>query len=436
MTLGRPSPINCRLADVPQLKPEARSRRDGLESTEPVDGPLQRPTRRSLRLLASLAASLAARLEEITDRTVEAICEREEGYREGRLVSMEELRRTVHDSLAEYLGVLTRLPEEQEPARDQAWAVGRSRAELGVPLESVLRAYRLGGSVIWDELLKEARRRPERPTDDLMEAAELVWQMTDELSSAVGVAYRHSEAGLISRDRNRRESLLQGLLSGIASERDLVFAAETLGLPEHGPYLVAVAEPARDGEQMQRLMTAGGVRSAWLLQGGRQSGLLAAARGGTGLVQKCLGRMVPIRAGLSPEVSSLSDVGGAYRQAELALRSIPAHRHAVVTLDERLPAALLVVSPDLARRLAHRVLGKLLEIDRGERAALLRTLRLFLAGDGSVVQVAAQVPCHRNTVLNRLHRIRELTGVNPTTPAGVTDLTLALEAAELLSLLD
>ncbi len=405
-----------------------------MEVTEPVEGPLRRPTAQSLRLLAALATALSYRIEEITDRTVEAICEREEGYREGRLVPMEELRRSVRDSLAEYLGVLTRLPGGEEPSRDQAWAVGRSRAELGVPLESVLRAYRLGGSVIWDELLDEARRRPERPTDDLMEAAALVWQMTDELSAAVGVAYRHSEAGLISRDRNRRDGLLQGLLNGVATERDLVFAAETLGLPEVGPYLVAVVEPPPGGDQVTRQLAVFNIPSAWLTQGDRQIGLLSSTHGGSDLVQRCLSRVVPIRAGMSPEVGSLADVGGAYRQAELALRSIPAHHHAVVTLDERLSAALLVSSPDLARRLADRVLGRLLEIDRGERRTLLRTLRLFLAGDGSVVQVALQVPCHRNTVLNRLNRIHDLTGFDPTTPSGVTDLTMALEAAELLSL--
>lgn len=81
-----------------------------MEVTEPVEGPLRRPTSQSLRLLASLATALSNRIEEITDRTVEAICEREDGYREGRLVPMEELRRSVHDSLAEYLGVLTHLP--------------------------------------------------------------------------------------------------------------------------------------------------------------------------------------------------------------------------------------------------------------------------------------------------------------------------------------
>ncbi|MHB1575952.1 MAG: PucR family transcriptional regulator [Candidatus Dormibacteria bacterium] len=396
--------------------------------------PLHDPSRASVAVLAGLAKSLLLRLDGIAERTVQAILERDPGYRQERFLSLDELQRSVRDSLSEYLGALARLPQGGPPSKEQAWATGRSRAELGVPLESVLRAYRLGGSVIWEELLEEARGRPDRPTDDLMEAAYLVWQLTDELSAAVGTAYRHSEAGLVGRDQTRRQGILRGLLSGVLVEKELVFVAESLGLPERGPYQVVVVEPQES--TAAEFLGGLGIRSAWVVQEGRQCGLLALPTAGAEMVRAGLERMIPLRAGLSPEFADLSETGVAYRQAELAVRSIPAHQHAIASLDDRLPSALLVASPELARRLAITVLGRVLALPSQERHTLLRTLGFFLKGDGSPAAAARRVPCHRNTVLNRLNRIRELTGCDPAVPGGASRLGLALEAAELLSLLD
>jgi len=402
-----------------------------------VPGPAARrsPSGESMRVLASLARSLYQRLPQISERTVAAICEREEGYREERLIPLAELRRSVHDSLQEYLAALTRIPQEQAPSREQAWATGRSRAELGVPLESVLRAYRLGGGVIWDALLEEARSRPEPPTDQLMEAAVVVWEMTDELSAAVGQAYRHAEAGMLSRDRTRRQALLQGLFTGMATERDLVFAAESLSLPEKGPYMVAVAEPALGTvEAVARPLLTHGIRSEWTRQEERLAGLLALGRASLETVKQSLGELAPLRAGLSPAVGSLAQVGTAYRQAELAVRAIPPHQHLITSLDERLPSAILISSPELAQRLAQRVFGAIFELPGGERSLLLRTLRSYFDLGGSVAEVADRFPCHRNTVFNRLARIRELTGLNPGLPRDAAQLVLALDASELMSL--
>ena len=266
-----------------------------------------------------------------------------------------------------------------------------------------------------------------------MEAAYLVWQLTDDLSAAVGTAYRHSEAGLVGRDETRRQGVLRGLLSGLLAEKDLVFVAETLGLPEQGPYLVVVVEPHQS--PAREALSDLGVKSEWVVQEARDCGLLALPAGGTDVVRSGLETVVPLRAGLSPEFADLSQAGVAYRQAELALRSIPVHQHAVASLDDRLTGALLVTSPELARRLAVAVLGRVLVLPPQERRVLLRTLAIYLAGAGSPADAARRVPCHRNTVLNRLSRIRELTGYDPVTPLGASRLVLALEAADLLSLL-
>lgn len=49
---------------------------------------------------------------------------------------------------------------------------------------------------------------------------------------------------------------------------------------------------------------------------------------------------------------------------------------------------------------------------------------------GSLLGTAATIYCHRNTVLNRLHRIEELTGLDITKPADAALAMVALAAQQ------
>ena len=70
------------------------------------------------------------------------------------LDSEEELRRTTRDNLEHGLLALVGVPVADRPALHDAREVGRRRAAQGIPLEAVLRAYRLGGQVTWEALLR------------------------------------------------------------------------------------------------------------------------------------------------------------------------------------------------------------------------------------------------------------------------------------------
>ena len=59
---------------------------------------------------------------------------------------------------------------------------------------------------------------------------------------------------------------------------------------------------------------------------------------------------------------------------------------------------------------------------------LLRTLRAWVACGGSTVRTAKAVPCHRNTVINRLRRVAQLTGRSLADDAPPVELDLALRA--------
>ncbi|GAA4260644.1 PucR family transcriptional regulator [Dactylosporangium darangshiense] len=93
---------------------------------------------------------------------------------------------------------------------------------------------------------------------------------------------------------------------------------------------------------------------------------------------------------------------------------------------------LLLASDDLPLAdLGREVLAPLLDFDAASGAALVETLRVYLAEDGSVAKVAARLYVHRNTVRYRLEQIERLTGRRLTSTADRVQLWLALHAVSL-----
>ena len=135
--------------------------------------------------LAELAPLLLDELEDMTDRMLEVLLRSEPAYRD-LLVPEEELRASTRRNLAQGLQTLiSGWTDHQDGVRDAARAVGRRRAAQGVPLEAVLRAYRLGGQVTWEALLSVSQRSSHRHDVLLLEVAGSVWRTNDADCAAV-----------------------------------------------------------------------------------------------------------------------------------------------------------------------------------------------------------------------------------------------------------
>jgi hypothetical protein len=148
--------------------------------------------------VASLAAEALQDLPEMTERLLALTLEVEEPYRhidpdEFRHYARENLRRTLTD-LAE--GV----PISGDAQRETA----RRRAEDGVPLASVLHAFRIGFSVIWEAMLKRAERFGEDGLRTLLDGAATLWAIIDGHSEVVTNEYRDALVDLARRDQERR----------------------------------------------------------------------------------------------------------------------------------------------------------------------------------------------------------------------------------------
>lgn len=77
---------------------------------------------------------------------------------------------------------------------------------------------------------------------------------------------------------------------------------------------------------------------------------------------------------------------------------------------------------------------RLVEYDQAHRTDLVRTLEAFFANKGNVRRVAAQLYAHYNTVLYRLERIQQITGMDLEDAESRLHLQLALHAARLRGL--
>ncbi|MCW2677700.1 MAG: putative transcriptional regulator, PucR family, partial [Modestobacter sp.] len=185
-------------------------------------------------------------------------------------------------------------------------------------------------------------------------------------------------------------------------------------LPLEGRLFCAVAPPDEAGGPTltgpgARLLKRG-VRSVWGWRSGAQVGVVALGSRrlaeGVGWLQELAEGPVGVSAG----VEGAGEVAGAWRLADTAARTLPAGQPRVVTIDERLPEALLRSSPEIADRLVGQSLGRLLELPEEERSVLLDTLAAFLGADGSPTRAADELYCHRNTVMHRLRRIEQVTG--------------------------
>ena len=263
-----------------------------------------------------------------------------------------------------------------------------------------------------------------------------MWTVIDGLSSTLSTSYRNTELEQLRQDDQRRHALVEDLLSGRA--RDTAFAQRTakeLDLPTSGHYLAVVAEMTPDGSfalrGQQSALAALHIRSVWQVRADTLVGLVALEQHAEGTALGALRQLTRGRVACSPLVRGLAEVGLAHQLALTTLDTSPSGATELVSLEQRYPEALLVQSPDLAQRLLDSQLGDVLALPAKERDMLLDTLTAWLEENCSTANAAVRLHCHRNTVLNRLHRITSLIGRPLYGREAYVALSLALSALRL-----
>lgn len=295
---------------------------------------------------------------------------------------------------------------------------GRRRLEMGVPLESLLHAYRIAGRVTWNAVIDVILPGEEHLLADL--AARWL-DYIDVASSAVAKTYMSASAERLRSLDARRRELVEALLTatdpGEVAAVSLRFS--TMLAAAYVPVLVAGHGVAG---RIDALITAAPAKT---LGGHRGDRILL-------LVPDALADVTSV-AGVAPDAlvawgrpavpghALLAEVGHVEALLDAALAE--GKTAGAYGPDDLLVEQLLLGNDRVAAALRRRVRDLLAARDPG--GVITSTLRAYLA-TGSIPETARREVVHANTVAYRLGRVRDLTGLDPRIPVDAALLVLGL----------
>ena len=385
-----------------------------------------------------LSSELVSRLPALTDELLKRVLDRSDIrgkwsdiYGEEGLVPIEDLRQSLQDNLSFVFTNLGR-PGSYDLAGPRR--TGRRRAEQGAPLAAVQTSYQVGFRFLWDTLVAQAHRTGIVSDAELVDIASDVWMLNTLFTTELATAYRDALTEQLLCQDQERSALVEALLEGRIADTATVWeAADLLGLPYQGAFVVVAAEvPAVARHALPRVesrLQARGFGSAWRLLPEFQVGIvsLRAERNTPALVEILRSGAVA-RVGVSPVYAGLEHTAQALHLARIALASSRAGDPIVTVFDDAPLPALVVSSPTTSYRVTNKILGPLLDINPDERDMLLDTLAAFFEFQGSAVKAGKFLYCHPNTVRHRLHRIERQTGRSLRNPRASAELFVAMEA--------
>ncbi len=341
------------------------------------------------------------------------------------LVSEDELRLTAFEVFARITDVLVGAMDEEE-LRTHAQSLGRRRAHQGVALATLIDAIQLDFTVLWEHLRRAAGADQEALIDHVAQVHSVVTMY----NLVVRDAYRLEEARG-QHDVHRAH----------ARHLERLFAAESLGalgiaeitralnLDADCHFDVAVAHPTAAVEMRALLdepISSGeafghGVRGMFVAfwpRDQRNSGQSTKDSGA---------ELTEISGILFRDVIGLAGVRAAAQQA-------PRIFDATGPLDNltEAPDALWAVAGDAIADFPASGITELTQAItelRQSNAPLYQTITTYL-DCGSIKDSAEALHCHRNTVLNRLRQVTELTGLDITRPKDAARALLALHRTE------
>ncbi|MBF6467377.1 helix-turn-helix domain-containing protein [Nocardia beijingensis] len=353
------------------------------------------------RLLRELRADLAAISEMITTR----IEHDEQDYGDA-VLAHHELTTLVTDSLAALLDAIAGSRYSLEPAH----RAGRLKAERGIPLDSLLHAFRVAGMAFWEVIVERAR-----PDDRsaLPQLSTRVWATVDEYSVAAADTYRRVA---FTGGDHRDQRLLRALLDPELPPAQREDVGTRMRLPVRGTFVILVGD--------MRLAAAEVITVRTMLADDRVT--LAAAHSPQALLRALHGAAT--RGGASRPFTDLVSAPAALDQARLAFRCLSPSDTEIHTYASSPARALIAAQPGLAADLFAETLTAFDRLHPDDADALVQTALAWYELGGSTSAVGERLHLHRNTVLHRLKRIERLTGSAFAVPADAALLYLALQA--------
>lgn len=254
-------------------------------------------------------------------------------------------------------------------------------------------------------------------------------------------------------EKRLRGDLIQAVLTQAITEADAMSWAERASFRKTGPYVMLTMQWfGRETPSLRRLETivSGQLKRqrGRVLSSARENEIVALyavnAERGTSEAEQWAATILQLaqtefpRAqlaiGIGQPAARLLDVRASYRQAAQAMNLEQRLRHTKPQAYANLGVYRLLLplaETGELRAFADQVLGKLLQHDGSDKGHLLETLRVYFKNRGNVMKTARALYIHRNTLLYRLDRIREIGAYDLDDAETRLQLQLALRAHEL-----
>jgi PucR C-terminal helix-turn-helix domain len=307
-----------------------------------------------------------------------------------------------------------------DEAQCQLAAVGERRARQGVPVDDMLRAWRIGVEIVVG-YAREVGQRLCIDDAQVLEFVQSALAWSDAAMVTTTRAHRRADLAVTRAADEHRADFVRGVLLGTVPNAELRIQAEMYGLDPAGEYVAVRArfDQAASQDQLKRALrlddSAQDRRGMCAVVNGDFAGFLSEAPPS---------RMEGI-VGFGPP-RPLDRLAESYRSAARALVTAEAcglrGAFSIASLGLRPALALDTEVGELVRR------RYLQPLAAGNSASeLIATLRAYLGCGMHVERTATQLFVHQNTVRYRIARFEELTGASLADTEVLLEVWWALE---------
>jgi PucR C-terminal helix-turn-helix domain len=308
--------------------------------------------------------------------------------------------------------------------RSQVELAGASRERQGLPIEDVLRGWRVGLEVVIDRANRLAIDDG-MPAEVLAILGQQLLRQADIAMTAMAVGHRRAELERAGAEQDRRTELVRAVMLGSAAPGDVRAQLQAIGIDPEREYC-AIRASLNDHTGAARVLR-------WLERcspHGPRHGLAAVLENDVvGFTTPAPTMAIETPVGVGPPVA-LEDLPASHRLAARAATAAAAIGRDGPTRIESLgllPAIL--ADADVGAAMERRYLEPVRKTRSS--AALLQTIAVYLARGPRVEAVAEHLFLHPNTVRYRLRRYSQLTGADLGDIPTLAEIHWALQRARL-----
>lgn len=360
-------------------------------------------------ILSSIACRLAEREAEILRHSLAALRKHIPSY---SAVPESRLRLSNAHNVRRAVAVLanTSLPDSEE--LQEAANVTIARASVGVPIEDIIRAYRLSISAIFSQF-QDIARELRIPESVMMRGTSLLWELGDMFVARAVLAHQTFSA---DEDRLRTEHVLAAVNGhGLESadrwpiDHNATFRA-LVGASMKGGDLKAAREACES--QMRRA----GCTAAVAIVRESLIGYFS------GPHPDAVGEM---RLAVGPP-GTFDELPSSFSVARLLIDATPLPENRVRDIENSTWRTLVATVPAVSEYLLQTFIEPL-EAQSNYGDELLETLTAYLDCNRNVQATALRLNLHPNSLRHRLHRIGDALAVDIRDTSTLVDLSMALE---------